>query len=98
MKAGAVGEVSAARTPTIEEVAGALSYLDDTYVIEDGEVDSEMLAEGLAFERRDWNRADKQAAKGLFKQLSTEEWINIAERANQLSRDQGKAPRYTKRR
>lgn len=85
---------SKARMPTIDEMARALRYVENEYVIKDGRVDMEQWAEGLAFGRYAGDAEDKRRAKEMLGQVSAATWIRAAERANYLAREQGDAPRY----
>jgi len=85
---------SKARMPTIDEMARALRYVENEYVIKDGRVDMEQWAEGLAFGRYAGDAEDKRRAKEMLDQVSTATWIRAAERANYLAREQGDEPRY----
>lgn len=87
---------SKARMPTIDELARAFRYIENEYVIKNGRIDSERWAEGLAFGRYAGDATDKAQAKDALRQLSSGEWLRIAERANYLARDEGQAPRYVK--
>jgi hypothetical protein len=84
-----------ARMPTIDELARALRYLENEYVLK-GKIDSEQWAEGLAFGRYAGDAENKHQAREMLGQLSTGQWLRIAERANYLAREQDEAPRYLK--
>lgn len=85
---------SKARMPTVDEMARALRYVENEYVIRDGRVDMEQWAEGLAFGRYAGDAEDKRRAKEMLDQVSAATWLRAAERANYLAREQGEAPRY----
>lgn len=85
---------SKARMPTIDELARALRYIENEYVIKGGNIDGEQWAEGLAFGRYAGDAEDKRAATEVLGQLSRAAWLRIAERANYLAREQGDTPRY----
>ena len=87
---------SKVRTPTIDELARALRYIENEYVIKDGRIDMEQWAEGLAFGRYAGDAENKHQAKEAFKQLPHAAWLRAAERANYLAHEQGEAARYLK--
>ena len=87
---------SKARVPTIDEIARAIRYIENEYVLEDGRIDGEQWAEGLAFGRYAGDADTKLQAKEVFKQLSHAAWLELAERANYLAREQDETPRYVK--
>lgn len=89
---------SKARVPTLDELARAFRYVQNEFVIKDGRIDGEQWAEGLAFGRYAGDADDKRHAKAALEQLSTAEWLSIAERANRLSLDQGEPQRYVAKR
>ena len=86
---------SKARMPTIDELARALRYIENEYVLKD-RIDMEQWAEGLAFGRYAGDAEEKRRAKEAFKQLPHAAWLRAAERANYLAREQDEAPRYLK--
>jgi hypothetical protein len=90
---------SKARMPTMDELARALRYLEREYVFDDdGRIDMEQWAEGLAFGQR--FAADAwyaQQAREVFPQLAPADWLRIAERANYLAHEQGERANYLKR-
>ena len=86
---------SKARLPTIDELARALRYIENEYVIKD-RIDMEQWAEGLAFGRYAGDADDKRRAKEMFGQVSEATWLRAAERANRLSLDQDETRRYVK--
>lgn len=85
---------SKARMPTVDELARAFRYVEREYVIKDGRIDMEQLAEGLAFGRYAGDADDKRHAKAMLDEVSAATWLRTAERANYLSREQDEAPRY----
>lgn len=88
---------SKARAPTVEELARAFHYIESEYRLEEeGNIDGEQWAEGLAFGRYAGDADDKRHAREAMKQLPHADWLRIAERANALSRQQGESPRYLK--
>ncbi len=87
---------SKARMPTIDELARAFRYIEHEYNIENGRIDTEQWAEGLAFGRYAGDAEDKLQAKEALKQLSPAMWLRVAERANYIAREQGEAARYLK--
>jgi hypothetical protein len=84
-----------ARLPTIDEVARAFRYIENEYVLK-GNIDGEQWAEGLAFGRYAGDAEQKRMAKEMFDQLSTANWLRLAERANYLLMQEGEKPRYLK--
>jgi len=85
-----------ARMPTIDEIARALRYVENEYVIKNGRIDMEQWAEGLAFGRYAGDADDKRQAKEAFQQLPSAAWLRAADRANYLAREQGDVARYLK--
>jgi hypothetical protein len=85
---------SKARMPTVDEVARTLNYVEREFVLADGNIDGEQLAEGLAFGRYAGDAEDKRRAKEMLEDLSAAKWLRLAERANYLAHEQGETPRY----
>lgn len=85
---------SKARMPTVDEVARAFRYVENEYVIKDGRIDMEQLAEGLAFGRYAGDAETRRDARELLDQLPAATWLRTAERANYIAREQGEDPRY----
>ena len=85
-----------ARLPTIDELARAFRYIEREFTLKEGNIDGEQWAEGLAFGQYAGSAEEKRMAKEMFGQLSTAQWLRLAERANYLSQEQGEKPRYIK--
>ncbi len=88
---------SKARMPTVDELARAFLYIEREFVLRDDRISAEHWAEGLAFgQRSSLDEESKRQAREALQQLSHGDWLRIAERANQISRDQHENPRYLK--
>ena len=85
---------SKARMPTVDELSRAFRYVENEYVIKDGRIDMEQLAEGLAFGRYAGDAETKRHAREMLDQLPAATWLRTAERANYLAREQDETPRY----
>jgi hypothetical protein len=87
------------RTPTDQELADALCYIEREFVIRDGLISGEHWAEGLAMHDAVAYfpaSADHIAqVRAVRPQLSESAWIGIAERADYLRFSEAMAPRFS---
>lgn len=82
------------RVPTVAELATALAYIEREFRLDDGVIDGEQWAEGLAFGRFSGDTHQVAAAKEMLGQLSRSQWTGIAARADYLASTHGMAPRF----
>lgn len=84
------------RVPTVDELACALSYIENEFLLEDGQIDGEQWAEGLAFGRYPGCERDKVAAGEILPQLSRSEWARLTARADHLAEGEGMQPKFAR--
>ena len=82
------------RTPTEQEIADAYRYIDREYMVEDGRIDGEQWAEGLAFALYRGSEHELAIAREVRPQLTDDQWRVIAARADYLRLDQCLGPLF----
>jgi hypothetical protein len=81
------------KPPTVDRIARAFGYIEREFTLKDGIIDGEMWAEGLAFHGPD--RPDEfhlEQARAARSQLTDDQWVDIAARAQYLRMEQGLSP------